>query len=93
MPTNERNCTTKSIIFAPFNSTKTHVSVELSPTIKELLISRRHLKMGKKVKEIDRKYEYNNNAELDNGVFNKFMRETGDKDPGQGDDDELESLR
>lgn len=29
--------------------------------------------LGHQVKEIDKQYEFNNNCELDNGVYNKFM--------------------
>jgi hypothetical protein len=50
-----------------------------------LVISRRYFRFKGKVKDLDRQYEINNNAELDNGVYNKFMynsNEDGDKEEG-----------
>lgn len=32
------------------------------------------MKLAMRIKEIDRNYEMNNNADLDNGVFNKFAQ-------------------
>ncbi len=37
--------------------------------IKALLVPRRVIKFTPKIREIDRQYELNNNAELDNGVY------------------------
>ena len=67
-----KNCTSKSIILAPFNSTKSHIDATLSMSIKDLMQSRHCIKMGGRVKEIDRQYELNNNADLDNGVYHKI---------------------
>lgn len=66
-----KNCTTKSIILAPFNSTKSHIEAALTDTIRELMQSRRCIKMCGRVRDIDRQYEMNNNADLDNGVYHK----------------------
>lgn len=38
-------------------------------SIQDLLIDKKNIKFAAKVKEIDRQYEQNNNAELDNGVY------------------------
>jgi serine/threonine protein kinase len=81
-----KNCETKSVILAPFNSTKsnlnldengheTQTNVELSDSIKELIVTRRIIKFGARVRDIDRQYEINNNADLDNGVYHKFDEE------------------
>lgn len=37
------------------------------------------LKLAPRIREVDRQYEYNNNCELDNGVYNKFMVENMNK--------------
>lgn len=66
-----KNCTSKSVILAPFNSTKSHLDATLSEGVKELMQSRKCIKMGGRVKDIDRQYERNNNADLDNGVYHK----------------------
>ena len=66
-----RNVSTKSIVLAPFNSTLTHISQELylREDIKDLIIDKKSIKFAVKAKEIDRQYEKNNNADLDNGVY------------------------
>ena len=45
--------------------------------------------MGLKCKDVDRQYEKNNNSELDNGVYNKFV---GESENAQGLDDSDDSL-
>ena len=78
-----KNCETKSVILAPFNSTKSNLQdeneyqppQELSDSIKELMESRRIIKYGPRVRDIDKQYEINNNADLDNGVYHKFDEE------------------
>lgn len=67
-----KNCTSKSVILAPFNSTKSHIDATLSEGVKELMQSRGCVKMAGRVKDIDRQYERNNNADLDNGVYHKL---------------------
>lgn len=37
------------------------------------------LKLNARVRDIDRQYEFNNNCELDNGVYNRFVNEEEDK--------------
>lgn len=39
--------------------------------MQELLVPRQALKFSARVKEIDRQYELNNNADLDNGVYHQ----------------------
>lgn len=55
------NQNTKSVILAPFNSTRTHLS-ELHSSIKEIMFKKgKVLKLDAKVRDIDRQYEFNNN--------------------------------
>lgn len=65
-----KNSETKSVILAPFNSTKSHIETEMAllDEIKDMLQDRRCIKFAPRVREIDKQYEVNNNAELDNGV-------------------------
>ena len=85
-----KNVSDKSVILAPFNSTHTHNS-ELHDSVRTLLKEkRRAIKFGPKVREIDRQYEKNNNSQLDNGVYNKFMVDT-QKDKTQENLDPLAS--
>jgi len=65
-----RNHSSKSIILAPFNSSASDVDASISPEIKWLILSKEKIKFGPKVREINRKYEENNNQEVDNGVYN-----------------------
>lgn len=70
-----RNFSSKSIILAPFNTTKSdiHKTLIITESVKELIVEKQMvLKFGVRVKEIDKNYELNNNCNLDNGVFNKF---------------------
>lgn len=69
------------MILAPFNSTKSNLNIdenghcpnfELSDSIKDLIEDRKIIKFGARVRDIDRQYEINNNADLDNGVYHKF---------------------
>ena len=72
-----RNFSSKSIILAPFNTTKSNFQTIniLSQSIKDLILDKHHvIKFGMRVKEIDKNYELNNNCNLDNGVFNKFAQ-------------------
>ncbi len=77
-----KNCTTRSVILAPFNSTRSNLKADsqdespMSPRVRELLVSKHVIKYAARVKDIDRQYEMNNNCELDNGVYNKFVRQS-----------------
>mmetsp|Transcript_15985 Transcript_15985/g.11531 ORF Transcript_15985/g.11531 Transcript_15985/m.11531 type:complete len:322 (-) Transcript_15985:42-1007(-) len=68
-----RNISTKSVILAPFNSTRSHIDEgqHLRRSVQDLVIDKQYLKFAPKVKEINRQYEQNNNAELDNGVYHQ----------------------
>ena len=88
------NQTTKSVILAPFNSTRSHIS-ELHDSFKEQMYRKGEvLKLNAKVRDIDRQYEFNNNCELDNGVYNRFVNENSTENNEQeksvrlGDDNE-----
>jgi len=43
------------------------------------------LNFARRCREIDRQYEFNNNGELDNGVYHKFINNTEEQDDS-GDD-------
>jgi hypothetical protein len=64
-----RNATTKSVILAPFNSTKTHSTMQDEEF--KIHAKEHKIRFHARVREIDRQYERNNNCELDNGVYNK----------------------
>jgi len=55
--------TSKSVILAPYNSAK-------EKTEESIVCIMQPIKFNAKVKKIDRKYEKNNNYELDNGIYN-----------------------
>jgi len=64
---------------APFNSTKSNLdpdgdprNIEISDSIKELIESRKIIHFGARVRDVDKQYEINNNADLDNGVYHNF---------------------
>lgn len=77
-----RNATTKSVILAPFNSTKTHISQQFSLEADQFKKGE-ILKFGIWVWDIDWQYEQNNNCDLDNGVFNEFINKTDSADKGE----------
>lgn len=84
------NQTTKSVILAPFNSTKTHLS-DLHDSVKEIMFQKGQvLKLDARVRDVDRQYEFNNNKELDNGVYNRFVNEEEDK---KDEEDQEKSIR
>jgi hypothetical protein len=58
-------------------------TIELSDSIKELIEDRKIIKFGARVRDIDRQYEINNNADLDNGVYHKFDEDEENKDEQQ----------
>lgn len=63
-----------SVILAPFNSTRTHISSQMHDSVKDFIIEKKRvMRFEVKVRELDRQYEMNNNGELDNGVYNKFV--------------------
>jgi len=68
---------TKSVILAPFNSTKSHISDNFykHDSIQEILVSKAAFTFNDKCKEVNRQYMLNNNADLDNGVYNENEEE------------------
>lgn len=44
------------------------------------------LKFARRCREIDRQYEFNNNGELDNGVYHKFINNTDENQDDSGDE-------
>lgn len=68
-----KNVTTKSVVLAPYNSSKSETEIDDSIDLKVTCYSNKDrilkIKNGK-LKEIDWEYEANNNANMDNGVFN-----------------------
>lgn len=80
-----RNASTKSIILAPFNSTMSDVQrffksvLAMAPMEDKKEI----LKFAARCRDQDRQYEINNNAELDNGVYHKFVYSSKDENEGK----------
>jgi serine/threonine protein kinase len=70
-----KNASTKSIILAPFNSTVSDLPEQWPEEVKRMIVPKRVLKFAPKVKDLDRQYEHNNNADLDNGVYNNVGNE------------------
>ena len=54
---------------------------------------KRILKFAPKLKDLDRQYEHNNNADLDNGVYNNIGDENDPAAQNQEDDNEDDSLK
>mgnify|MGYP001806559547 CR=1 FL=1 len=82
-----KNCSTKSIILAPFNSTRSHIEIEgeeekeLEHDIdRNMIVDKRVIKYAPRVKDVNRQYEMNNNCEVDNGVYNQFVKQSTCKD-------------
>ena len=78
-----KNCSEKSIIYAPFNSSFTDFDEDQPQLFKwpaevlELMQPKRSkiIKFSKRCRDLNREYEENNNADLDNGVYNAFVNE------------------
>eukprot|EP00349_Pseudokeronopsis_sp_Brazil_P010486 CAMPEP_0202980434 /NCGR_PEP_ID=MMETSP1396-20130829/86366_1 /ASSEMBLY_ACC=CAM_ASM_000872 /TAXON_ID= /ORGANISM="Pseudokeronopsis sp., Strain Brazil" /LENGTH=115 /DNA_ID=CAMNT_0049720417 /DNA_START=277 /DNA_END=624 /DNA_ORIENTATION=+ len=86
-----KNQSTKSLILAPFNSTISHLEGDprdsqgepILPPLdidEQMIRERRVVKFAARVKDVNRQYELNNNCELDNGVYNKFVRQSTQND-------------
>jgi hypothetical protein len=67
-----RNHSTKSIILAPFNSSVSHLDNAHVEELKELAKNLDIISYGFMCREPNRKYEENNNQDIDNGVYNEF---------------------
>ena len=83
-----RNASEKSIILAPFNSTMSDVeeffkeALALAP----MEPKKEMIKFAARCRDQDRQYEINNNAELDNGVYHKFVYSTKDDKGAEKED-------
>ena len=83
LPDLDKNQSEKSIIFAPFNSSFSNFDEdhpELFDWPKEVISmlqpkKSKIMKFSKKCRDLNREYEGNNNADLDNGVYNAFVNE------------------
>jgi hypothetical protein len=47
--------------------------------VKEMIVPKRCLKFAHKCRDVDRQYEQNNNADLDNGVYNNCANDEEEK--------------
>ncbi len=66
-----RNMTEKSVILAPFNTTKGES--QKSDRNAPMLEKRTAIRFSGKVRDVDRQYEKNNNGDVDNGVYNQLV--------------------
>jgi len=75
-----RNASEKSTILAPFNSTMSDVDAFFKEILQMAPMEEKKetLKFAARCRDQDRQYEINNNAELDNGVYHKFVYSTKD---------------
>ena len=70
-----RNASSKSVILAPFNSSVSddrefeEVNRRQAPMVEKKAL----IKFAARCRDQDRQYEINNNCELDNGVYHKFV--------------------
>jgi hypothetical protein len=83
-----RNNTTKSVILAPFNSTMS-VQSELNEIVDlSLVVDRDRFVFGRRCREVNRQYEFNNNGQLDNGVYHKQLVQNSFEKEKQNDSTE-----
>ena len=75
-----KNVTTHSFILAPFNSSlNDETEIRLNQDeIRKLMAPKAQVKFSAHCNEINRQYELNNNAQLDNGVYHD---PTGEEQP------------
>lgn len=72
-----KNCSEKSIILAPFNSTQSGDMDLFKKQIKPMMREKNQvMRLSRLCREIDRQYEFNNNGQLDNGVYHKQINNT-----------------
>ena len=79
------NASSKSVILAPFNSSMSDVSNFFNTVLKMAPMEEKRsiVKFAARCRDQDRQYEINNNAELDNGVYHKFVYSSKDEGDGQ----------
>ena len=92
-----KNHDSKSIILAPFNSTMSEqsperISVQRSSVMALMETKQRILRFSKKCREIDRQYEFNNNGQLDNGVYHKVVPNNSFEQQQQDKFDETQGI-
>lgn len=69
------------MIYAPFNSSFSDYNEDVEfiwpQTVIQNLFPKKSkiIKFSKKCRDLNREYEQNNNADLDNGVYNAFVNE------------------
>jgi hypothetical protein len=70
-----RNASTKSVILAPFNSSVSddREFEEVNKKQASIVDKKALIKFAARCRDQDRQYEINNNCELDNGVYHKFV--------------------
>lgn len=82
-----KNASEKSIILAPFNSTQSEDFDMFKKRIKPMMFEKNLvLRLSRLCREVDRQYEFNNNGQLDNGVYHKQVNNTADNDSGDDKD-------
>lgn len=101
-----KNVSDKSIILAPFNSTQSEDIEVFKKRINHMILEKQIvLRLGRLCREVDRQYEFNNNGQLDNGVYHKQLvnsenksvggkskskkKEKGKEDSDEDEDDDL----
>lgn len=75
-----RNASSKSVILAPFNSTMSDLESFMKSILRMAPMEEKKevFKFAARCRDQDRQYEINNNAELDNGVYHKFVYSSKD---------------
>ncbi len=85
-----KNVTTKSVILAPFNSTQSQLSRHMRSSVRNLICEKMMvLNLARRCREIDRQYEFNNNGELDNGVYHKYVYNSKEDEEENGKNNSL----
>lgn len=83
-----KNASEKSIILAPFNSTQSEDFEQFKKDIKHMMCEKNLvLRLSRLCREIDRQYEFNNNGQLDNGVYHKQINNTQENKSDDEKDD------
>lgn len=85
-----KNLTTKSNILGPFNTVK---SDESSESELDALQKKEIMKFSDKIRDFDRQYEKNNNGDLDNGVYNKFVYSSHSSCTPDEDDEDFKNKK
>lgn len=88
-----KNVSEKSIIMAPFNSTRSNIVDILNESVKAMLIDKKkYFKLAPQVKDVDRAYEMNNNGQLDNGVYHQDSDDEEQKKKGDSFENSFHSI-